>query len=467
MFDVWRRLKVAAAERVGRDLLEYVAVNPEDNIPRIFDIGMALAREPRHKQMIASLRQLYQADPVYQEAIRRLLGSTSVRFRQRFLVALIFNAVLLGIPEQQRNTEELGVQIPFTVLIDPTESCNLRCEGCWAGEYQAQTLPEEVMNRVIEEAKDLGIYFIVLSGGEPFLYKPLLDLVERHHEVAFMAYTNGTLIDEEVAARLGGDLGNLTPAISLEGNREFTDARRGPGVFDQVIEAMDRLRRHGVFFGFSVTVTRHNAYHLFSDAFIDLMLSKGASYGWSFHYVPVGRNPSLDLMVTPGQRAWLAERIPDLRRKKGFLLADFWNDGELTGGCIAGGRRYFHITAGGQVEPCAFAHFTMDNIMEKSLKEVLSSPLFQAYQARQPFDDNLLRPCPIIDHPGMLREIVNSCGASSTHEGAEQILKETLAEDLDKRAEKWGKASEAVWRRRQAACQPDSFSWQDTQKKSS
>ncbi|MCL6560127.1 MAG: radical SAM protein, partial [Firmicutes bacterium] len=266
-------------------------------------------------------------------------------------------------------------------------------------------------------------------------------------DLAFMVYTNGTLITEKTAdAKV--EAGNLSPAISLEGWRERTDARRGSGVFDRIMKVMDYLRERGVIFGVSITVTRYNVEEVTSDEFIDFLIDKGAVYGWTFHYIPVGRNPNLDLLVTPEQRAYLAERIPYIRTHKPIQIADFWNDGELTHGCIAGGRMYFHIAASGNVEPCAFAHFAADNIKGKSLLEVLKNPVFAAFQKRQPFSDNFLRPCPIIDVPEALREIVAESGAKPTHPGAESVLTGTIAAYLDRRSEEWGRVADGIWANR-------------------
>lgn len=358
------------------------------------------------------------------------------------------NYIFLGIPEVQATSEKLGVNVPNVILVDPISACNLRCEGCWAGKYlHNHFISPERLDRLFCEAKELGIRWIVFSGGEPLLYPRLFELMAKYPDIAFMAYTNGTLIDGKTADQIVA-VGNFTPAISLEGWRERTDARRGTGVFDKVMQAMDLLRECGVIFGVSLTATRYNMEEITSDAFIDFLVEKGATYGWIFHYIPIGRNPNLDMMLTPEQRAYLAERIPHIRSRKAIMLADFWNDGALTEGCIAGGRRYFHINAAGEVEPCAFVHFAVDNINEKSLLEVLRSPLFAAFQKRQPFNPNHLRPCPIIDNPAALREIVRETGAKPTHEGAETVLSGTTAAYLDRLVVRWAAVAESIWETR-------------------
>lgn len=437
-------------EKALGQLLGYLGRDTDANVSKLLHLAERLVPVPYHKEMIANLREAYATNPVASYYVNRVTKEFHPNIRQRLVYNFFFNSMFFGIPKQRKMSEQLGINVPHTILIDPTSACNLRCTGCWAGEYRKHdSLPREVLDRILVEAKELGIYWIVMSGGEPFLYPHLLDLAAKHSDMVFMLYTNGTLISDAVADRLV-EVGNVSPAISLEGDRERTDARRGQGVFDKVMAAMDRLRQRGVPFGVSLTLTSENVYEVTADAFIDFLIEKGVAYGWSFHYIPIGRDPDVRLMVTPEQRAYLVDRIHTIRTQKPFLIADFWNDGELTEGCIAGGRRYFHITASGTVEPCAFVHFSVDNILDKSLREVLNSPLFRAYQKRQPFSENLLTPCPLIDVPQALRDIVSESGAKATHPGAETALGGPIADFLDQRSAAWAAKSKPIWEKRQA-----------------
>jgi len=338
-----------------------------------------------------------------------------------------------------------GFSPPLLLVISPTMRCNLNCVGCYAGMYSKKDdLPEEVMDRLITEAKQMGIYFMVISGGEPFFYKPLMDIFRKHDDVTFQVYTNGTLIDKEMAGRIV-DLGNVIPCISVEGFKEETDLRRGEGVYAKVIQAMDNLKEAKGLYGFSATVTRHNSDLLTSDDFVDFYTEeKGCFIGWYFQYMPIGTRPSLELMTTPEQRIQRLERINRMRKEKQVLISDFWCDGPLVGGCMAGGHNYLHINQNGDVEPCVFAHFAVDNIKEKSLAEALNSDFFRAIRERRPYHPNLLRPCMIIDHPYVLRECVAQCGAHATHPEAEGILTE-LAPDLDCYGEEYGRLADEVW----------------------
>lgn len=148
-------------------------------------------------------------------------------------------------------------------------------------------------------------------------------------------------------------------------------------------------------------------------------------------------------MPTPEQRNRLRARTLEIRRTKPIFVGDFWNDGPLIGGCMAGGRLYAHINHRGDVEPCVFAHFAVDNIRNKSLKEVLDSDFFRTIRKKQPFNKNHLTPCMIIDNPHILREVVSKHNAFAT-DGGEALLT-TLAPELDKYANAYQEIASTPW----------------------
>jgi MoaA/NifB/PqqE/SkfB family radical SAM enzyme len=307
----------------------------------------------------------------------------------------------------------------------------------------------EVVDRVITEAKEMGIRFIVLSGGEPLTRKhDLLPLIQKHNDAYFMFYTNGTLISEQVADELYR-LGNAGAIISLEGFEAATDARRGPGVFRMAMEAMDRLKSRGVPVGTSLTVTSKNIEELTSETFFELLTSKGVMVVWFFLFMPVGKDPDVSLMPTPEQREYLRQRDMVLREKFPIFIADFWNDAPFVGGCIAGGRNYIHINANGDVEPCVFTHVAVDSILNKSLAEALNSDFFSTIRSKQPYSENLLTPCMIIDNPDVFREVVRVCGAHPTHDGAEDVLYK-IKEDLDEYGRRVRALYDPIWDRERA-----------------
>lgn len=433
-----------ASRGVVMRTLSYVEKDAEKNVLRLLKLLRMFAIFDYHKQYIDRAIETYRERPVYRAYINNLVTKAHTNVRKHLFFNTLVRATLIGAPKQYKLAGDLGFNVPIAILVDPTSACNLTCEGCWAGKYsQKNALTLERLDRLCIEAKELGIYWITFSGGEPLLYPHLFDLMAKHNDMVFTAYTNGTLIDEKMADKII-EVGNFSPHISMEGGREQTDERRGEGTFDKIMHAMELLRERGAVFGVSLTVTRHNVDEVVSDAFIDFLIDKGVTYGWMFHYLPIGRNPNIDMMITTEQRAYLAERISHIRQHKPIMIADFWNDGKFTGGCIAAGRRYFHITAAGDVQPCAFVHFTTDNINEKSVMEVLASPHFRAYKQRQPFNENHLRPCPIVDCPSALREIVTETDARPTEDGAQAIFEEAMAARLDRRAGEWGTVADEI-----------------------
>ncbi len=376
--------------------------------------------------------------------LKKAIVSMSPAVRDKVVMNLINNAMIQGQPKRKAFAQKYGINPPNHLVISPTMKCNLKCYGCYAWQYSKKDdLPYDVCNRVIKEANDLGIYFFVITGGEPFCWEHLYDFLERHNDSFFQIYTNGQLIDKQTAAKLA-ELGNAVPCISIEGFEKETDERRGKGAWNNIMNAMDNLKEAGVLFGYSVTAVRSNNEMVVSDEFVDLFVEKGAFVGWYFNYIPIGREPDMDLMPTPEQRDYRRKKILDIRKTKDIIAADFWNDGPLVNGCMAGGKNYLHINVNGDVEPCVFVHFAADNIKEKSLEEVLTSDFFMAFRKRQPYSHNHLMPCSIIDNPQVLRDIVAECGAYATHDGAETIVTD-LAKQLDKYSEDYRKVADPVW----------------------
>lgn len=366
---------------------------------------------------------------------------------QRSILNFVANLLFKGEPRRRRFKEEMGFDPPVLMVISPTMRCNLNCYGCYAGRYsRGDDLGLGVLERLFYEAEDMGIYFLTISGGEPFILgHDLVKIMGRHRKILFQVYTNGTLIDDAMAAHLA-EIGNVYPCISVEGYEEETDARRGPGTFDKIMKAMECLRERGVLFGFSATATRDNNELIVSQEFIDFYRAKGCLVGWYFHYVPVGKAPGIELMPTAAQRVFRREELIKRRAHHDILLADFWNDGPMVGGCLAGGRTYLHINSDGEVEPCVFAHFAVDNIWDKPMREILQSPFFVEIRRRQPYDENMLRPCMIIDVPEVLREVVTVCGAHPTHEGADVVINE-FAREMDDYSESYRLLADRSWAR--------------------
>lgn len=423
---------------------------PEEQLTRLLDLAGRIATTEDHKQAIATVKKNVEPGedgelPAPVRTLFRGLRQTAPGIRARLFTNALVNGTWKGRTKRDAALRDLGFRPPSIMLISPTMRCNLHCTGCYAADYtKDDDLPYELMDRVLSEANDLGISNIILLGGEPFVRSDVLDLVAKHDDMAFMAFSNGTLLTESLAHRLA-ELGNIVVSVSIDGLREAHDARRGDGVFDRAIAGLRNLRAAGVPFGFSSMITSANCEDMIADEFVDMLVDEGCLWGWHFLYMPVGEDADLSLMPTPEQRELLRQRGPQwIRMNKEVFVIDFWNDAPYVGGCIAGGQHYFHINANGDVEPCIFAHFATDNIKDVSLAQALNSPLFQSIRARQPYSDNLLRPCMIIDNTTVLRDVVASSGAYPTHPQAARLLDE-FAPGLDEYAESYRRIADVAW----------------------
>jgi MoaA/NifB/PqqE/SkfB family radical SAM enzyme len=338
---------------------------------------------------------------------------------------------------------------PFLVVMSPTMRCNLKCTGCYSGLYSKDgELSENDMDRVLDEMRSRGAYFAVITGGEPYLLKDqLFRLFRKYNDMFFLTFTNGTLLDDETVRELGW-LGNVMPGISVEGYEEETDGRRGKGIHAKVLEAMARLKREGVVFGISVTYSSRNIDPVTRDAFVEYYMERGALFAWYFMFMPVGKDPILELVPSPDQRVYVGRRVAELREKYPLFMADFWNDGPAVGGCLAGAKEYLHIVNSGRIEPCVFAHFGVDNIREKTLIEVSNSPFFRAIRAKFPYNDeaNLRRPCMIIDNPKVLREVVDTYMVPQGHKHSEDIIHDPkVVQWVDEYAKAFKKLVDPLW----------------------
>lgn len=350
---------------------------------------------------------------------------------------------------KEKFMKEFDFDPPKFVTLSPGKRCNLHCVGCYAGSgaTTAEKLDYATVDRIITEKTKLWDGFLtVISGGEPLMWKSdgkgILDICRDHPENYFMMYTNGTLIRKNVAKQMA-DLGNITPAISVEGFEEATDARRGKGVYKKILQAMENLREVGVPFGISVTATRNNVEEIMSDEFVDFFFKEqGAVFGWVFQYMPIGRHQSLELMVTPEQRKWMFERERYFIHEKNIFLPDFWNSGAFSCGCIAGGRPggYIYIEWNGNVTPCVFYPYSKNNIKDiyangGNLNDALKSDLMVAirdwqrdygFRKRGNNVKNMIAPCSIRDHYDFAHDLIKKTGAKPIDEDAAEAIKDPL-----------------------------------------
>ncbi len=316
---------------------------------------------------------------------------------------------------RKKALDEDGLHVPMAIALSPTMRCNLECRGCYARLHPRDgEMPVETIDALVRESSELGVFFYVITGGEPYLRPEMLDIYRRHRHLLFLTVTNGTLIDVEVASRIA-EMGNVLPVVSIEGTRELTDGRRGGGVYDRVITCMDLLKETRVPFGFSSVVTSESAAYLGSDAFVSHMVDRGCSVGFFNEFIPLGPE-EIDAVPDDDQRRSFRESVDRLKQKYPIILISLPDDEyDDTGRCMAVANGAVHITARGDVEPCPFAHFARENITRCSFRDVLASPFLSAIRSHP----TALRcgdiGCALVSNRAVLEEIAGETGARSTN----------------------------------------------------
>ena len=404
---------------------------------------------------------------------RSLIDSRTPASVRRALFLFLFETLLPN-PRVRKAREEFreryGADLPGFLVISPGKACNLNCKGCYAGSGPSrEKLRWDVFDWLVTEMENRwGSRFVVISGGEPFIYrsegKGILEMAQKHRGSYFMVYTNGTLIDEKMAERLA-DLGNVTPAISVEGFEETTNERRGKGVYARIIEAMRNLRDAGVPFGISVTATRQNLHEITSSEFADFYFDEmRATYGWIFQYMPIGRAYTLDYMLNAEERLYLWRKTWEMILEKGVFISDFWNHGPAVLGCIAAGRGggYLYVNWNGDVTPCVFIPYSpvnLNEIYEKggTINDIWDQPFFaeirrwqRNYGYDKPADEvnNWLAPCLIRDHHLEFREFLRKHSPKPIDESAEKALQDDeYVRGMEEFDREYGTLSGEIWDR--------------------
>ena len=434
-----------SAERAALNkLIDYLNDDPKEHIDKVMDLIDKLVPDRVFPTQRAAFNNVIRSRGNWYDLIMKVF-SLNPQMRAKLLKALIVDGNLLAWPVQEKNREAYRCNIPWAILLDPTSACNLHCTGCWAAEYgHKQNLSFEDIDSIITQGKELGCHIYIYTGGEPLVRKrDLIKICEKHQDCVFLCFTNSTLIDEEFCDDMIR-VGNFVPAISAEGNEHTTDARRGKGTYNKIERAMGLLRERQLPFGISTCWTSANADTVATEENIDWMIEEGALFCWYFHFMPVGRGATADLMPTPVQREKMYRFVREMREKKPLFTLDFQNDGEFVGGCIAGGRRYLHINAAGDVEPCVFIHYSNANIHDVSLLDALRSPIFMKYYEGQPFNDSYLKPCPMLENPDELPRMVAETGAHST-DLVEKESPEQLREKTVEAARAWAPVADRIW----------------------
>ena len=325
---------------------------------------------------------------------------------------LKFAAASRAASKKRRESEDAGEHIPSYLIASITSACNLHCAGCYSrcNEATVDTEPVKQLTTgewraVFEEAESLGVSFIMLAGGEPLLRWDVIEAAGEMKNLLFPIFTNGTYMDDTTFAQLD-KCRNLIPVLSIEGDREITDARRGEGVYDRLIAAMDRLHGKNLLFGASITVTTENIRQVTSPEFMEQLVSRGCKLAIFIEFVPVTEEVA-HLAPADAERAYLLEATQRLRQAFPELVAlAFPGDEKADGGCMAAGRGFFHINSQGGAEPCPFSPYSDVNVRTLGVRGALESPLFMALREGGVLDNDHVGGCVLYEQRERVEQLL-------------------------------------------------------------
>lgn len=284
----------------------------------------------------------------------------------------------------RRAAEERGEHVPPFLIASITSLCNLHCAGCYARSLETcvdgepvEQMSAQDWGSVFAQAREMGVGFILLAGGEPMVRRDVMEKASQFPEILFPIFTNGTMLTGDYL-ELFDRHRNLVPILSIEGGPQKTDERRGIGIYKQIQDAMAKMREKRIAFGASVTVTSENINEVVSREFVNSLGEDGCKAVIYVEFVPTNENLK-HLALDDAGREELSECLKALRQEDdSILLISFPGDEKSSGGCLAAGRGFFHINSHGGAEPCPFSPYSDINVKDYTLREVMDSKLFRS-----------------------------------------------------------------------------------------
>ncbi|MEQ8764703.1 MAG: radical SAM/SPASM domain-containing protein [Planctomycetota bacterium] len=342
----------------------------------------------------------------------RMVRSTDARLLWKFA----YNFGYKGMRSVQRFKKRLkqGQVFPPFLYISITNSCNLRCQGCWVDVAAPQaTVSFDEMRTLIANAKKHGNSFFGILGGEPFMHPELFEILEAHPDCYFQIFTNGQFITDEVAARLR-KVGNATPLISIEGREVVSDERRGrENVYQHTLNGLEACVRHKLITGVATSVCQSN-YDLVSEEWVDELIRRGVHYVWFHTYRGVGPKPSPELALRPEQIVAIRRFAVEMRNRKPIAVVDAYWDDKGQALCPAATGISHHIGPWGDVEPCPIIQFATESIRDNGgdlFKTMTESPFLADFRKTAA---GATRGCVVLERPDLLSEVVERHGARDT-----------------------------------------------------
>lgn len=309
----------------------------------------------------------------------------------------------------RKEYEKNDINIPAFLIASITSNCNLHCAGCYSrvnDNSSDNQLSADDWEDIFKQSKELGINFIVLAGGEPFTREDVILKAADFPEILFPVFTNGTMFNDSYFDLIDRNR-NIVPILSIEGDKQLTDSRRGEGVYNVLMDSMYHMKENNLIFGSSITVTCDNIDYALSDEFISNLYNLDSKVLFFIEYVPIDVNAK-NLALSDDQRNYLLDKIKVLRKSyPDMLFMSFPGDEKESGGCLAAGRGFFHINSHGGAEPCPASPYSDINVKESSILDAIESNLFKSLR-----NDGLLIShheggCVLFEHEKEVQKLLN------------------------------------------------------------
>lgn len=343
--------------------------------------------------------------------IGRLLFKTNRKCLRKFIINMGWKGMRSFRKFQKR--KKRGEMFPAFQFISVTNDCNLHCQGCWVTKNnQADHLEISTVNKIIADSKRKGSYFFGILGGEPLMYKPLFEIFERNQDSYFQLFTNGTMLNDDIASRLK-KVGNVTPLISFEGNENVADVRRGgKNIYSKTLKAIETCKKHKLITGVAMSVCKSNIEMATSDEFVNMVWNSGAIYLWYYIYRPSGSDPCYDLALSPKEVEKLRRFMVEARTRFSIIIIDSYWGAKGEPFCPAIEGLSHHINPAGYIEPCPVLQFSKDKLNGQDLDNIYENSEFLKDFKKE--TASITNGCILMENPKWLKEFIMKNDAINT-----------------------------------------------------
>jgi len=361
-------------------------------------------------ETLAAYARVKREPATFSEYVRRQLGQgllmgAPLRSEVTALLPRLLRRMEEGESVRAAAREERGMHVPSVMFLAITGRCNFRCRHCYTRQYAAEHMSLPLARSILAQARELGVSLFVISGGEPLLHRDFFEIPAEMADVPFLVFTNGAFVPEFLAE--GRESPNLLWLVSVDGPREWNDARRGAGSFDVALAAMDALRARGIPFGFSATLSVDNVVAATEPEFIASLVARGCRSGFFLEQIPgPPSDPPLGDIIT--------ERLALCRSQLRLPIIGFPADEIRFGGCQAGGNGICHVSPDGFLEPCPVARLAADCLAEISLEAAFSNPFLKEFRVLKERYSHGHESCTYNGKTETFEEVLARYGARST-----------------------------------------------------